>query len=184
MLIREAAEKDLQNVLSIVRAAFEASREAEEVAQLVTDALSDSTAEPRLSLLAFVSDVPVGYILFTKAQLTTHPNLDVALLAPLAVVPSSQKQGIGRNLVEEGAKRLAQQGVELVFVSGIPTYYPRCGFQCAYPFGFEPPYPDEHPDAWMVRELHPGGIAKHSPGKLMCAKSIDRPEYWRGPPQD
>lgn len=186
--IKEASENDLQATLSVVKAAFEASGEAEEVAQLVADALDDPTARPFVSLLAFVVDNsttrPVGHILLTKAQLNTHPNLGVALLAPLAVVPAFQRHGIGGQLIEEGMKRLEeQQGVELVFVTGHPSYYPRHGFRCAGELGFEPPYPvGNHPDAWMVRELRPGSIDRHAPGKLLCADSIDRPEYWQEPP--
>lgn len=182
--IREATDSDLKAVLSVVRAAFEASEEADSVVQLVTDALHDSTATPSISLLAFDSDcaadAAVGHILFTKAHLTTHPNCHVALLAPLAVVPAFQKQGIGSQLIEEGMNRLASQGVELVFVTGHPSYYPRHGFQPANSFGFEPPFPDpDHPDSWMVRELQSGALAKYSGGKLECAESIDRPEYWQ-----
>lgn len=184
--IREAGDSDIQAVLFIERAAFEATGEAEEVAQLVKDALDDSTASPLISLLAFVDEItPVGHILFTKAQLSTHPNQNVAILAPLAVVPAYQKQGIGGKLIEEGMKRLEQRGVELVFLTGHPSYYPCHGFRCAGDLGFEPPYPDDkHPDAWMVRELRPGAIAKHAPGLVACAQSLDRPEYWQGPPPD
>ena len=182
--IREAGDKDRQAVLSVEHAAFEASGEAEEGVQLGRDALDDPTASELGSLMAFEDNTPVGHILLTKAHLNTHPNRRVALLAPLAVLPAFQKQGIGGQLIEEGMKQLEQQGVELVFVTGHPSYYPRHGFRCAFDFGFDPPYPEEkYPDSWMVRELCPGAIDKLAPGKLVCAKSIDRPEYWQAPPQ-
>jgi putative acetyltransferase len=63
-------------------------------------------------LLALIDDTAVRHILLTKAQLDSHPELGVALLAPLAVVPAFQKQGIGGLLIEEDMKLVDQQGVE------------------------------------------------------------------------
>lgn len=179
--VREADDtNDLEAVVSVVRAAF--GREGDSVTRLVQDALKDPSARPLLSLLAFRDEEPAGHILFTKARLEdADPGVAVALLAPLAVVPKFQKQGIGGQLIENGVELLAHSGVELVFVTGHPRYYPRHGFQPASPVGFVPPYPmpEEHPDAWMVREVQPGAIAKHSPARFICAKTIDRPEYWK-----
>jgi predicted N-acetyltransferase YhbS len=71
-------------------------------------------------------------------------------------------------------------GVELVFVLGHPGYYPRFGFKPAGVLGFEAPYPipEKHADAWMVRELR-AGIIGSVRGKVVCADTLSRPEYWR-----
>ncbi|MDJ1183249.1 GNAT family N-acetyltransferase [Roseofilum casamattae] len=176
MYIREALESDLDDVLAIERSAFGQDEEAE----LVRDLLEDPSAQPVLSLLAFQEEEPAGHVLFTKARLTTDPDLSIVLLAPLAVVPKFQKQGIGGKLIETGAELLASAGVTLIFLAGYPAYYTRNGFQPASPLGFEPTYPmpESYPDAWMVRELRPGTIASVS-GKVLCAKAIDDPKYWR-----
>ena len=52
ILIREAVETDLNDVLSIERFAFGYSKEAD----LVRDLLNDSSAKPLYSLLAFIND--------------------------------------------------------------------------------------------------------------------------------
>ena len=174
--IREAVESDLSDVLSIERAAFGEDEEAELVRQL----LEDPSAEPILSLLAFQNDRPVGHILFTAARLSDSPHpASIALLAPLAVVPDAQKQGIGGKLIDRGLELLANSGVDLVFVLGHPEYYPRHGFKPAGCLGFEASYPipDRHANAWMVRSLRSGVIGS-ARGKVMCADALDRPEYW------
>jgi len=179
--IRQANENDLEAILSVVQAAFKEDTGGEgSVTQLVKDALKDPSAEPVLSLLALKDQQPVGHTLFTKAHLDTHPDVSVSLLAPLAVVPDYQRQGIGSRLVQEGLALLNQASVKLVFVLGHPQYYPRHGFQPASPLGFSPPYPtpEKEPDAWMVRELCPGAISKNAPARFNCASSIDRPAYW------
>jgi len=183
LCIKEADDaNDLAAVLSVVQAAFGEgdAADAGSVTELVREALKDPSAKPFVSLLALKEEQPAGYILFTKAHLDAHPNVKVSLLAPLAVAPKFQKQGIGGQLIEKGVDLLTQSDVQLVFVTGSPQYYSRHAFRPASTVGFEPPYPmpDKYPDAWMVRELCPEAIVTNSPAQFMSAKSIDRREYW------
>ncbi|MDP2183743.1 MAG: hypothetical protein Q8K99_14405 [Actinomycetota bacterium] len=83
MLIEKASETDLNEVLSVERAAFGREEEAE----LVRDLLADPSARPLLSLLAREDDRSVGHILFTAAHLEGTPSAaTISILAPLAVV--------------------------------------------------------------------------------------------------
>ncbi len=160
----------------IERAAFGKNEEAE----LVKDLLEDPSAKPVLSLLAFKDDRAVGHILFTTARLMNSKNTaSIVILAPLAIIPDAQKQGIGGKLIEKGLQLLSRSGVDLVFVLGHPEYYPRHGFKPASCLGFEAPYPipDEHAEAWMVQALRPGIIGSIS-GKVMCSDVLNKPEYW------
>ena len=177
MRIDEASISDLVDVLSVERAAFGQDDEAE----LVRSLLEDPSAEPRLSLLARVDERPVGHILFTSARIDDAPRPVVAvILAPLAVVPDAQGQGVGGRLIEQGMSLLSDRGVGLVFLAGHPDYYPRHGFEPAAPLGFWPPFPmpSEHEDAWMVRALREGLIGSIR-GRVVCADAMNRPEYWR-----
>ncbi len=174
LTIRGMSNHDVEDALRVNREAFGSDIEA----KLVEDLLADLTARPVLSLLAIDDGTTVGHILFTKAKLDTAPAIDVRLLAPMAVIPSYQKKGIGGRLIEEGISRLEQAGVSLVFVLGHPTYYPRFGFTPAGIRGFAAPYPIQEKDAgaWMVRTLRPD--AAHQTGTVRCADEIMRPEYW------
>ena len=177
MYIREATEKDLNDVLLIERLAFGYDKEA----NLVRALLYDPSAKPLLSLLAFKKDRAVGHILFTTAQLSdTRDKASIVILAPLAIVPDAQKQGIGGELIKQGLKRLSRSSVDLVCVLGHPEYYPRFGFTPAGRLGLEAPYPipDEYADAWMVQALRPGVIGNIS-GKVICADALNKPEHWR-----
>jgi len=73
----------------------------------------------------------------------------------------------------------ADCGVELVFVLGHPSYYPRFGFRPAGVRGFRAPYPipDENADAWMVKELKPGVMERFA-GTVECASVLMHPAYW------
>jgi putative acetyltransferase len=176
MEIRETTSADLQDIVYVEHEAFH--REAEP--QLTKDMLADPSAEPRLSLLAYVDNQPAGHILFTHGYLTNNPKIEVSFLAPLAIVPKFQRQGIGGSLIKEGLARLTKAGVDLVFVVGHPQYYPRHGFIPASKLGFEPtyPFPKELEDAWMAQELRPGIIGVVS-GKVICCDTMNKPEVWR-----
>lgn len=175
MRIVEASAADSDAVLSVERAAF--GREGE--AALVADLLQDPTAQPSLSLLAFLENKPVGHVLFTHAVLAGAPRqAPAAILAPLAVLPEFQHQGVGRALVEHGASLLATSGVELLFVLGHPAYYTLRGFVQAIPHGLRAPYPIVPEEAWMVRPLSPNVLGSVT-GVIACAESMAKPDYWR-----
>ena len=177
MKIREATDIDLNDVLIVEKEAFGYDKEA----NLVKDLLSDPSAKPLYSYLAINDGRAVGHILFTSAHIeNTQNGASISLLAPLAVIPDFQKQGVGGKLIEHGLQNLAGSGVDLVLVLGHPDYYPRYGFKPAGVRGFEAPYPipEEHANAWMVQELRPGVIGSVS-GKVKCADMLNKPEHWR-----
>lgn len=177
IIIRVAREEDRMASLEVERAAFGDDR----CAELVDSLLDDSSAAPLLSLVAWRGEQAVGHILFTAASIEGAVcPVSVSLLAPLAVIPEAQGQGIGGMLIAEGLKRLTEGGVDLVFVLGHPGYYPRAGFQPAGVLGLEATYaiPPKNAGAWMVQELRENVIGSVS-GRVLCANAIDKPEYWR-----
>ncbi len=176
MQIKETTQADLNDILRVEQAAFNQNNEAD----LTRDLLSDPSAKPSLSLLAYLEGQAVGHILFTKGYLTNHPAVAVSLLAPLAVIPKFQRQGIGGSLIKAGLERLSKSGVDLVFVLGHPTYYPIYGFKPATKLGFEATYPipDKVADAWMVQALKPNIIGNVS-GRVVCCNAMNKPEMWR-----
>ena len=177
MSVQEARKTDLPAVLRIHSMAFG----REEEADLVRDILADPSARPILSLIACDGERPLGHILCSRARLTQPDSAArIALLAPLAVIPEAQGKGVGGELVVAGLQRLAQAGVELVFVLGHPGYYPRFGFEPAGRRDLEAPFaiPEADAAAWMVRGLREGAIDALS-GKVVCADSLNKPEYWR-----
>jgi putative acetyltransferase len=176
MQIRQTTDADLNDILYVEREAFNKEKEAE----LTKNMLLDPTATPLLSLLAYIKDQPAGHILFTTVHIVNHPVIRASILAPLAVVPKFQCQGIGTALIKEGLKLLQKSGTDLVFVLGHPTYYPRFGFISAGKLGFEAfyPIPEKDAAAWMVQQFRPNIIGTVS-GKVMPCEALRQPEHWR-----
>ena len=177
--IRRSTSSDLEAICRIHRDAFGA-KEGPEIVDLVRGLLEDETARPYLSLVAESDREVVGHALFTAVRvrsLSYDPS--VRILAPLAVAGEFQRQGVGGLLTREGLKQLDECGVELVFVLGHPSYYPRFGFQPAGVLGLEAPYPisSENADAWMVKELKTG-VIQHIQGRVECCSVLNHPKYW------
>jgi len=181
--VRQALDSDRQAVSGIIMAAF-GERQGSEIVRLVLDLAEDQTAQPSLSLVAVADDRVIGHILFTKAGIKGIKDclhhVRAAILAPLAVHPEYQNQGLGGLLIKEGLRRLKADGVELVFVLGHPDYYPKYGFSEAGVKGLEASYPiaPENSGAWMVQELYPGFVGSVR-GQVICAKALDDPRHWQ-----
>ncbi len=174
MIVRETNGDDLTEVLAVESAAFGGD---EILVQLVHNLLQDPSARPILSLLAIEENQAVGHILFTSA---TVQAASASLLAPLAVTPGFQNQGIGGQLIKRGLSMLTESGIDLVFVLGYPNYYHRHGFETAGRLGLHAPYPipEKNADAWMVQALRPGVIGEVT-GTLTCADAINNLKYWQ-----
>lgn len=181
--IRETGAEDLNDILEVEKQAFGYDKEAKLVAELLTD----KTAEPMVSLLAYHKRQAVGHILYTRAYFAGQREQPMMhILAPLAVVPAYQRQGIGGLLIKSGFQRLREMGSELAFVLGHKEYYPKYGFiSQAGCLGYAAPYPipDEYADCWMVQPV--GELGFHvGKGQIRCADVLNRPEHWRDDESD
>jgi putative acetyltransferase len=130
----------------------------EDEARLVATLRRSPSFIPELSLVAVKGGRIVGHILFSQVAIETETDAVPALaLAPMAVRPEYQRQGIGSNLVNVGFEECRRLARKIVIVVGHPTYYPRFGFSSAREKGLEVPFhvPDE---AFMALELVPGAL--------------------------
>lgn len=176
--IRETNTGDFNDIMQVEEKAFGYHKEA----QLVADLLGDKSAEPMVSLLAFYQGEAVGHVLFTRAYFQGQPESPMMhILAPLAVKPEFQRQGIGGMLIKVGVQRLREIGSNLLFVLGHKEYYPKYGFMPqASRLGYPAPYPipDEFSDCWMVQPVSESGF-QVGQGTIRCADELNKPEHWR-----
>jgi putative acetyltransferase len=152
-IIRREHSKDaaeLSHIRLIHRAAFGEPDEAD-----LTDQLREH-GDVLLSLIAEVDQQVVGHILFSRMFVdTTDAAIPAVALAPMAVLPSHQRRGIGGSLIRTGLDLLRDAGERAVIVLGHREYYPRFGFSCEKARLLLSPFP---PDAYMALELMPGAL--------------------------
>ncbi len=108
---------------------------------------------PELTLVAEEDGAIVGHVMISYATLEGDATRRVLSLAPLAVAPERQKEGIGSALVRAGVAEAEARNEPLVIVEGIPVYYPRFGFERARSVGIEPPSAHIPDAAFMVLRL-------------------------------
>ncbi len=135
---------------SMNEAAFGRPDEAELVGNL------RSAGVVLVSVAAEIEKRIVGHILFSRMSIETDSGaISAAALAPVAVLPEFQRQGIGGRLILHGLDLLRGQGEAIVIVLGHPDYYPRFGFSSEKARLLESPFPQ---DAFMALELRPGAL--------------------------
>ena len=138
--LRAESPRDWKAIHHVVSSAFGQSAEAELVEEL--RAAGDSV----ISLVADEDGQVVGHVLLSKMD-APFPAL---ALAPVSVIPTRQRSGIGSALVERAVNRARNEGWAAIFVLGDPNYYERFGFDREAAAGFTSPYAGRH---FMVLKL-------------------------------
>ena len=109
-----------------------------------------------LSAVAEVNGRIVGHVLFSRMSIDAAGRVIPAVaLAPMAVAPDHQRQGVGSRLIRHGLDTMRDLGERIVIVVGHPTYYPRFGFSSERARPLDHPFP---PEVFMALELVPGAL--------------------------
>jgi len=107
-----------------------------------------------LSLVAISKNKVVGHIMFSPVTIETQEGVIEGMgLAPMAVLPELQNQGIGSILVKEGLRIIRNTSCPFVIVIGHEKYYPRFGFQRASKYGLKSQWKGVPDEAFMAMIL-------------------------------
>lgn len=158
MNVRSEELKDYLIVHNLNTQAFGSEAEAN-----LVDGLRQH-AKPYVSLVYEKDSKVVGHIMFSPVTLTGNAALKIMGLAPVAVDPEWQKQGIGHELIKAGLAKCKELGYLACVVLGHPEYYPKFGFVPSKVFNIKSEYdvPDE---VFMVLELEDGYLS-HAEGVI------------------
>ena len=160
--IRPEQLEDIPSIHAVNEAAFGQPTEAN-----LVDALR-SACPDATSLVAVSDDQIIGHILFTPVTVSNNAYEVKGMgLAPMAVLPDYQRQGIGSQLVESGLRILGRRNCPFVVVLGHTDYYPRFGFVPASQHGLACQWDGVPDGAFMVLVLDENimsgvsGVAKY-----------------------
>ena len=125
MKIRAETPEDVDAIQDVNDAAFGGPDEGVLIQRLREDGLIIA------SLVAVEYGEIVANIVFSDLKVVSDDGkrqIKAAALAPMAVAPTHQRQGIGSELVRQGLEICRENGIEAVVVLGHADYYPRFGF--------------------------------------------------------
>lgn len=158
--IRKEEPKDQDAVFHLNLAAFDNGPEAALVDKL------RASCKDALAFVAVEEGAVVGHLLFTPVTVDGSSLVGMGL-APMAVLPSHQRKGIGSQLVRHGLKHLRQSGCAFVIVLGHPEYYPRFGFEVASTYRLLSQWEGVPDEAFMIAVFashalpKTGGVARY-----------------------
>lgn len=127
MHIREETPADYDAIRGILIAAFADHPYSRQTEHRIVEGLREDGAV-FLALVAEIQDEVVGHIAFSAAAIDGR-YCGWMLLGPLAVLPSRQRQGIGKALVLIGLEFIKNLGARGCVLVGDPAYYRRFGFE-------------------------------------------------------
>ena len=160
--IRVENKEDVLQVRTLNNKAFGQPAEAN-----IVDKLRHACPE-YLSLVAEDGKIIVGHILFTPTVIEDSGREVQGMgLAPMAVIPDRQRQGIGSMLVRRGLQILRDRGCPFVIVLGHPEYYPRFGFEPASKHHLKSQWDGVPDEAFMILVFdrdslqNAGGVARY-----------------------
>lgn len=176
MNIRLAQETDLDSILTVIETAF--SDEENKVIIHLVQELSREVNSPSIkSIVAEVANQLIGYVSYSPIFLKSDSRMSGYILAPLAVSPEHQKQGVGSNLIKSGIDMLTTDGVGVLLVYGDPAYYGRFGFKEEIGQSFVPPYALQYPFGWTGMMLNDTPVPEQ-PINFQCVSALSKPDLW------
>jgi putative acetyltransferase len=149
--IRPVRDGDFAALAAVNRAAFGRADEAQLVAALHT------AGRNSFELVAERDAAIVAHVLFSPVSIEHGDDGRALGLAPLAVLPDYQRQGIGTALARAALETLATSPYRAVVVLGDTAYYRRFGFGPASAAGLHSVYAAG--DAFMAMALRKGSLA-------------------------
>jgi putative acetyltransferase len=150
--VRRELPGDEAGIRDVLDAAFGQTDESR-----IVDAIRQR-GHSSISLVAIDGSRIVGHILFTPVAIESPgPPIPAFGLAPMAVLPDRQRQGVGSQLVVAGLRECADMGCQVVVVVGHPAFYPRFGFRRGSDYRLRSEF-DVADDVFMVTELTSGAL--------------------------
>jgi putative acetyltransferase len=174
--IRIASPQDREAIREVHLQAFP-EEERGMVSGLAIDLLEARSEPDTFALVAEREGTVVGHVGFSPVSVDDQPRWRGFLLAPLAVRPDVQHQGIGSALIQRGLRRLAEDGVQMLFVYGDPRFYGRFGFSGDAAADFLPPCDLQQPIGWQAIVLN-DGEPPPLPVRLTCVAALCDPNLW------
>lgn len=169
-------EQEVQDLFASTFAASEGDAEGAIIGTLVANLMAD-TAEDDLFLFAGEENGAFTAAVF-MSRLTYGADMQtVFMLAPVAVLPTHQRKGVGQTLIRHALQEMANKGVDVAVTYGDPAYYEKVGFKPASEADLAAPVPLQYPHGWQAQRLNDTQPVRVT-GPSRCVSAFADPSYW------
>ena len=127
IVIRNETHDDVCAISEVTIAAFKTLEISGHTEQFIIEALRAADALP-VSLVAELAGRVIRHIAFSPVTLSDG-TANWYGLGPVSVLPECQRQGIGKELIQEGLSRLKAMNARGCCLVGHPDYYRKFGFE-------------------------------------------------------
>jgi putative acetyltransferase len=127
IIVRNECDADESAIGKVTADAFKTLEISNHTEQFIIEALRAAKALT-VSLVAEMDGAVIGHIAFSPVT-TSDGTRDWYALGPVSVLPTYQRQGIGKALIEEGLSRLRALNAQGCCLVGHPDYYRQFGFR-------------------------------------------------------
>lgn len=153
----------------------EGEQEGVLIGNLVKEMIASTDSRDLFGFVAVEGNQIVGAIFFSR--LSFEKDVDVFILAPVAVHSDHQGMGIGQALIKHGLQEMQKSGVSFVTTYGDPAFYSKVGFHPISQDVIAAPLELSKPEGWLGQSLTDDPI-EAIPGICTCVKALDNPAYW------
>jgi predicted N-acetyltransferase YhbS len=172
----KSREHQLVSLFSSTFTNSEGSAEGQVIGGLVKDLLSQTALEDIYVIAADKDGILLASCIFTRLTFE-HDERHIFLLAPVAVTPEYQGQGLGQKLISHGLKILQMGGIDMAMTYGDPNFYTKLRFHFVEEDNAPAPFPLQQPKGWLGLSLtnEPWSDPR---GSSSCVKALNNPIYW------
>jgi predicted N-acetyltransferase YhbS len=165
----------IERLFASVFAASEGESEGTLIGKLAKALMADTDRDDLYGFVAVDEENIVGAIFFSRLRF--EQEIEVFLLAPVAVHSEYQGKGVGQALITHGLQEIKKRGVAVVTTYGDPAFYSKVGFRPLSTETIPAPFELSQPEGWLGQSLTEAPIAPIA-GPCSCVDAFDDPAYW------
>jgi len=171
-------KKSHQEITKLFTSAFttsEGDKEGRLVGKLASELSSGIDNQNIICYGTVEEETIIAAIFFTRLRFEI--DIEVYMLAPVAVNTEHQRKGIGQALINYGLTEIKNRSVAVVVTYGDPSFYSKLGFQPLSENVIQAPLKLSMPEGWLGQSLIEDQIPTAN-GRPKCVKEFNNPVYW------
>lgn len=174
-ILNQEQKIEVTNLFTSVFSVSEGEQEGNVIGKLVKELADHIDNQEIICIGAYDKDALIGAIFFTR--LGFDENIEVFMLAPVAVNTAHQGTGVGQALINFGLFELKSRSVAIAITYGDPSFYSKVGFQPLSERIIQAPLQLSMPEGWLGLSLHGVQIPTLT-SRPTCVRQFSNPKYW------